>query len=119
MREDRLAALQVSAFSIGVMSDVLERAGIDPSPAFAQAGLNPDNPLPGNGVVSARSEAAFQRAFAALTPARRDLWAEVGRRHRLPAYGLYGLTLITSPTLRHWVETAGLASMPCRPKFGR
>ena len=113
MREDRLASLEVSAISIGVMADVLERAGIDPGPAFVQAGLDPARPLPASGIVSARCEAAFQRSFNALTPGRRDLWADVGRRLRLPTYGLYGLTLMTSPTLRHWVNAAGLAQHLC------
>ena len=113
MREDRLANLQVSAYSIGVMADVLERAGIDPAPAYVSARLDPLEPIPASGIISARSEVAFQRAFNALTPGRADLWAEVGRRHRLPAYGLYGLTLATSPTLRRWVATAGMARDLC------
>ena len=89
MREDRLSALQVSAFGVGVMADVLEDAGIGSSQAFAAAGLNPEMPIPENGVISARSEVAFERAFNTLTPGRRDLWIEVGRRHRLVSYGLF------------------------------
>ena len=113
MRQERLATLQVSAFSIGVMADVLVRAGLDPTPAFREAELDPATGIPSNAVVSARSEAAFQRAFNRMTPGRADLWADVGRRHRLPAYGLYGLTMATSPTLRHWVATAALARDLC------
>ena len=113
MREDRLSALQVSAFGVGVMADVLEDAGIGSSQAFAAAGLNPEMPIPENGVISARSEVAFERAFNTLTPGRRDLWIEVGRRHRLVSYGLFGLTLSTSPTLRHWANAAGLARDLC------
>jgi len=106
MREDNLSTLQIPAFSIGVMADVLRRAGIDPTPAFEKADLRLDAPLPSSGFVSAKAEVAFERAFHELTTGRRDLWAEVGRRHCLAAYGLFGLATITSPTLRHFVENS-------------
>jgi len=106
MREDNLSTLQIPAFSIGVMTDVLKRAGIDPAPAFTKSGLDVDAPLPSSGFVSAKAEVAFERAFHDLTLGRRDLWPEVGRRHSLAAYGLFGLAIVTSPTLRHFVENA-------------
>ena len=43
MREDNLSTLQIPAFSIGVMTDVLRRAGIDPTRAFEQSGLDVGN----------------------------------------------------------------------------
>lgn len=107
MREETLSSLQVSAFNIGVMSDVLESAGIDPRPAFESIGLDAGNQLLPTGSVSARSELTFERAFLALTPLRRDLWTEVGRRHRLYAYGIFGTVIGTAPTLRHWVRASG------------
>jgi AraC-like DNA-binding protein len=106
MREDNLSTLQIPAFSIGVMADVLRRAGIDPTPAFESADLRLDAPLPSSGFVSAKAEIAFERAFHELTTGRRDLWTEVGRRHCLAAYGLFGLATTTSPTLRHFVENS-------------
>ncbi|MDB5446350.1 MAG: hypothetical protein JWQ97_1667 [Phenylobacterium sp.] len=104
MREDNLSTLQIPAFSIGVMTDVLRRAGIDPTPAFEEIGLDLEAPLPACGFVPAKAEVAFERAFHRLTLGRRDLWSDVGRRHYLAAYGLFGLAVMTSPTLRQFVE---------------
>ena len=106
MRAETLSLLQVPAFNIGVMSDVLESANIDPAPAFLKIGLDPTTRLPLTGFVSARAELEFENAFLELTPNRRDLWAEVGRRHKLYAYGTFGLAIGTSPTLRDWVKIA-------------
>ena len=106
MREETLSRLQVPAFHIGVMSDVLERAGLNPGPALETIGLNPVARLPSSGFVSARGEIDFERQFLAMTPGRRDLWLEVGRRHRLYAYGAFGLALGTSPSHRDWVAVS-------------
>ena len=113
MREELLASLQVPAFTIGVMSDVLERANIDPRPALEILDLDSTTRLPPTGSVSARAELAFERAFLALTPGRADLWAEVGRRHRLPAYGTFGIALSTAPNLREWVKISGKTQDLC------
>jgi len=113
MREDNLSTLQIPAFSLGVMTDVLRNAGIDPRPIFEEIGLDVDSPLPASGFVPARSEIAFERAFHELTLGRPDLWADVGRRHPLAAYGLFGLTVMTSPTLRHFAEISGRSRDYC------
>ena len=107
MRDDNLSTLQIPAFSIGVMTEVLRQAGLDPKPAFAEIGLDPEAPLPASGFVPAKAEVAFERAFQKLTLARRDLWMEVGRRHYLAAYGIFGRAVLTAPSLRHFVEISG------------
>jgi AraC-like DNA-binding protein len=107
MREENLSTLQLPTFSIGVMTDVLKRAGIDPGPALEEIGLEVGAPLPSSGFVSATAEIAFERAFHGLTLGRRDLWTEVGRRQCLAAYGLFGLATSTSPTLRDFVKISG------------
>src|SRR3954468_10715023 len=113
MREDNLSTLQIPAFSLGVMADVLRNAGIDPTPAFEEIGVDVESPLPTSGFVPARAEMAFERAFPRLTQGRRDLWADAGRRPHLAAYGLFGLALMTAPTLRAFVELSGRASDYC------
>ncbi len=105
--------MRIPAFTIGVMSEVLERANIDPGPAFRAAGLDPVIRLPPSGFVSAQEEISFERVFLSLTPRRPDLWLEVGRRHRLLAYGNFGLALGTSPSLRQWVKLSGRARDLC------
>ena len=67
-----------------------------------------------NGRLRVRAEELeFERAFLALTPGRRDLWIEVGRRHRLYAYGTFGGAVGTAPTLRDWVHVATMTRDLC------
>ena len=113
MRHEILSTLRIPTFSIGVMVEVLQRAHIDPSLAFHRIGLERGSRLPSSGFISAKAEINFERVFRALTAGRRDLWVEVGRLHRLPGYGLFGLALSTAPTLRQWVKTAGMAPDLC------
>ena len=106
MRAETLSSQQVSAFTIGVMADVLDGADIDADAALEKIGVGLGAAFGYSGTVPAQVEVRFERLFFALTADRPDLWAEVGRRHKLYTYGAFGLALGTSPTLRDWVRLA-------------
>jgi AraC-like DNA-binding protein len=86
------------------MAQILDEEGFDAAAGLALAGLDPKLLGLPVGSITAQQELIVQRYFASTTAHRRDLWLELGRRHRLPAFGPAGLAVLTAPTLRDLVR---------------
>jgi AraC-like DNA-binding protein len=85
------------AAGVVVLARTLADLGHDPVPALRRCGL-PTN-LAGTGqTVAVAQEIAFIRAALELS-GRPDLGLVVGRGHRFPVFGFWGLALVASPTL--------------------
>ena len=82
----------------------LERLGIDAAPLLAASGLRARALRDPSAQVSREQEMAFQRAFAARTADRPDVWLRVGRQYHLLTYGIVGMAVLSAPTLRRAFE---------------
>jgi AraC-like DNA-binding protein len=117
---DGARTIRIPAMSVKLMARVLEQNGYDVEHAFAASSIDRERMVL-TGFVTPDEQTAFDRAFVALTPGRHDLWVDLGRRHRLPAYGDFGFAMLTSPTMRHFVKLSprarnfGLTLADCIP----
>ncbi len=91
------------------MRHTLELQGLDPTPAFAVAGLDP-NEADLDRRVSRGQERTFQRAFLALTGRKPTMWFRMGMDYSIAAFGPYALVMMTAPNLRVML-TGGDASL--------
>ena len=92
------------ASSVRLMLAELGRLGLAAGPALAASGLRVrtlDNPT---AEVTREQEFAFQRAFARLTAGRPDVWLRVGQQYHLLTYGIVGMAVLSTPTLRRAFE---------------
>jgi len=90
--------------SVRLMHDLLVENGIDPGPAIRESQIDPSALGAAGGSLTGVQELAFQSAFARLTADRREQWAELGFRYRLPTLRSNGFAMMTAPTLREWAR---------------
>lgn len=111
MRRATFHKVSLSNVSIRIMEDVLRDAGIDSGPAFGAAALSPDIAESLEAKVSGVEELNFQRAFAALTAARPDLWVAAGLRYNLLTLNNIGLTMLSAPSLKDMLDVVHLGEL--------
>ncbi|MCL4186854.1 MAG: helix-turn-helix transcriptional regulator [Rhodobacteraceae bacterium] len=99
MRIETLDRVQLPALSVGIMADVLRDDPANRSVMLRSAGIDPARRLELDVRIPAAQELECQRAFAAMTWKRPDLWAVAGHKYRFLSYGAYGLAVLTSSTL--------------------
>jgi AraC-like DNA-binding protein len=110
MRLATYRAVRLQNLSVRLMQDVLTENGLDPMPAFREAGIQPSIVHVAGGTLTGPQELAFQRAFARLTEERPELWVELGFRYRLTTFRANGFAMLTAPTLQHWARAAAESS---------
>jgi AraC-like DNA-binding protein len=108
VREPMPLHLELPNISVRIMHDTLVDAGVNPDGLFRAARIGRsvvDNP---SATVRVSGEKACQHAFAQMTRDVPDLSADVGARFQPALFGVAGLALLTSPTLRDWARFVGL-----------
>jgi AraC-like DNA-binding protein len=106
MHASTLDIVVLPNYSVRIMRDLLLEVGLDAEQVFAGARVDPalaDRP---GGVVSGCQEVAVQAAFVQATADRRELWFEAGWRLTPLSHGIFGVLLLTAPSLERWAEFA-------------
>jgi len=106
VRIETFDRVQLPALSVGIMADVLRDDPVNRSVMLRSAGIDPARRLELDVRIPAAQELECQRAFAAMTWKRPDLWAVAGHKYRFLSYGAYGLAILTSSTLREAMHAA-------------
>lgn len=106
VRLDSYRNLSVPNFSVHLLREILEEAGLDWRGALARADIAPTVVERAGGTIPAHKELAFQREFVSLTPDRVDLWLRAARAYASSTTGARGMALATAPTVAAWTEVA-------------
>lgn len=111
MRRETFHRIRLPNVSVRIMRDVLRSAGLDSDSAFRAAKLSPEVAEQLGATVSGAEELRFQRAFAALTADRPDLWISTGSHYNLLTLDNIGLTMLSAPCLRQMLEVVHLSEL--------
>jgi AraC-like DNA-binding protein len=98
----KLDSTQLPNASIRIMLTMLEANGFATDDALKSAKIGRDRILQPNGLVTAREELEFQRAFVGLTrahPRPQQLWVDLGRHYHCVSFGSFGSAWLTSATV--------------------
>lgn len=106
MRSVSYRLVRVPNFSLRIMCDVLDGAGLDHRIPLAAVGLDAAVVRTPGAMVTGEQELAFQLRFVELTADRPDLWMEAGRGYSLASFGVHGLAIATAPTLEDAVRVS-------------
>ncbi|MCJ1697342.1 AraC family transcriptional regulator [Rathayibacter caricis] len=112
MRFSSYQSVRVPNFSIHVLRDVLEEAGLDWRAALRGAEIDPDAVDRLGGTIPARKELAFQLEFVELTRDRVDLWLRAARGYGPGSFSIRGLAFVSAPTIEAWVEAGATDDAP-------
>ncbi len=99
MHLGKLDSTQLPNVSIRLMLAMLETNGFAADDALKSAKICRDRLRQPNGLVTAREEFEFQRAFVGLTrahPRAHQLWLDLGLQYQSVTFGSLGSGLITS-----------------------
>jgi AraC-like DNA-binding protein len=111
VRQETFHKISLSNVSVRIMGDVLRGAGLDSDAAFYAANLSPEVAERLGATVSGVEELHFQRAFAALTADRPDLWIAAGLRYNLLTLDNIGLTMLSAPCLKDMLDVVHLSEL--------
>ena len=99
MHLGKLDSTQLPMVSIRLMLAMLETNGFAANDALKSAKLSRDRLRQPNGLVTAREEFEFQRAFVALTrlhPQAHQLWLDLGVQYHCVSFGSLGAACLTA-----------------------
>ncbi len=99
----RLAQREHPAVGVMLLSELLRDLGHDPLPMLHAEGLSSDRDLRPNTIIEASRELGFILRVIAAVPVP-DLGLLAGRRHHFSVFGMWGLAMISSATLRSAIQ---------------
>ncbi|MFD5177554.1 AraC family transcriptional regulator ligand-binding domain-containing protein [Nocardia sp. NPDC058379] len=110
-----------SGIAARILLDLGEERGISPAALLAGSGLRRtdlDDPAT---EIEGRQELAIARNLLRVTGDRPGLGAQAGSRYTLGSFGIWGFTMLTSPTVRDLAKLgtryAGLSFAFIRPRY--
>lgn len=104
MKLHNLEKVRLPNFSVSILVEVLDEAGLDSDVLLKQCGIPRESLGDPSAMISCQQELTAQMLFARISAARRDLWVKAGLRYRVIVYNTMGFTLATSHTLRDLLD---------------
>ncbi|UZW57472.1 AraC family transcriptional regulator [Sphingobium sp. JS3065] len=111
MRRETYRKISLSNVSVRIMGDILRGTGLNSEAAFRAAGLSPEVAETLGATVSGSEELGFQRAFAAMTADRPELWIAAGSRYNLLTLDNIGLAMLSAPCLKNMLDIVHLGEL--------
>lgn len=93
-----------SSASINILLDLAREYGLDPAHCLRDTQIAPAQLQDPQAMFSARDELQVARALQQALGDAHGLGLEAGTRYHLSSYGMWGFTLLSSPTLRSAIE---------------